>query len=70
MCCLRYEVDEYKRLKSLMPKIGSIVKLAQGDGEVNSIDVLNQKVKVYFPEKRSTEMVDLKDIKKVLPKKS
>ncbi|MBU1446588.1 hypothetical protein KKD70_05000, partial [Patescibacteria group bacterium] len=57
MCCLRYEVDEYKRLKSLMPKVGSIVKLAQGDGEVNSVDVLNQKVKVYFPEKRSTEMV-------------
>lgn len=70
MCCLRYEVDEYKRLKGLMPRVGSIVKLEQGEGTVNSLDVLNQKIKVYFPEKRSTEIVEVKDIKKVLPKKS
>jgi cell fate regulator YaaT (PSP1 superfamily) len=70
MCCLRYEVDEYKRLKSLMPRVGNIVKLDQGEGTVNSLDVLNQKIKVYFPEKRSTEIVEVKDIKKVLPKKS
>lgn len=65
MCCLQYEVEEYKRLKKLLPKAGSLVKLKKGDGEVIGIDILNQKVKVLFKD-RSTEIVSLDDIKKVV----
>ncbi|MBA4336599.1 stage 0 sporulation protein [bacterium] len=65
MCCLRYEVEEYKLLRKNLPKIGSIVKVKKGDGQVISLDVLNQKVKVLFSD-RSFETIPLGDIKKVV----
>ncbi len=68
MCCLRYEADEYKNLRKRLPKIGSIVKVKKGEGEVVSLDILNQKIKVSFPD-RSFEFVGPKDIKKVISKR-
>jgi cell fate regulator YaaT (PSP1 superfamily) len=65
MCCLRYEVDEYKQLKKTLPKIGSVVKTKKGEGQVISLDILNQKVKILFHD-RSFESVPVKDIKKVI----
>lgn len=65
MCCLRYEVDEYKQLKKSLPKIGSIIKTKKGEGQVISLDILNQKVKVLFND-RSFETVPVGDIKKVV----
>jgi cell fate regulator YaaT (PSP1 superfamily) len=65
MCCLRYEVSAYKDLMKNLPKAGSIVKIAKGEGQVTSLDVLNQKVKVVFAD-RSFEIVNAGDIKKVI----
>lgn len=65
MCCLRYEVEEYKRRKKNLPKIGSIVKVKKGEGQVISLDILNQKVKVLFND-RSFETIPVADIKKVV----
>ena len=65
MCCLRYEVDEYKELKKNLPKIGSIVKTKKGEGQVISLDILNQKVKVLFND-RSFETIPVNDIKKII----
>ncbi|MBN1494697.1 stage 0 sporulation protein [Candidatus Peregrinibacteria bacterium] len=65
MCCLRYEVSAYKDLMKNLPKAGSIVKVAKGEGQVTSLDVLNQKVKVVFAD-RSFEIVHVDDIKKVI----
>ncbi len=65
MCCLRYEVESYKLLKNSLPKIGSIIKVKKGEGQVISLDVLNQKVKVLFPDK-SFETIPASEIKKVV----
>lgn len=65
MCCLRYEVVEYKQLKKNLPKIGSIVKVKKGEGQVISLDILNQKVRVLFHD-RSFETIPVGDIKKVI----
>lgn len=65
MCCLRYEVEEYKRLKKGLPKSGSIVKVKKGEGKVIGLDILNQQVKILFPD-QSTETVGAADIKKVV----
>ena len=65
MCCLRYEVEEYKRLKRGLPKPSSIVKVKKGEGKVIGLDILNQQVKILFPD-QSTETVGAADIKKVV----
>lgn len=65
MCCLRYESDEYKQMRKNLPKIGSIVKVKKGEGRVTSLDILNQKIRIVFPD-RSTEVVDPEDIKKII----
>jgi len=65
MCCLRYEVDGYKELTKNLPKAGSIVKTAKGEGQVMSLDILNQKIKIVFPD-RSYEIAGPGDIKKVV----
>lgn len=68
LCCLRYEVEEYKELEKSLPKIGSRVKLKKGEAEVTALDVLNQKIKVVYSD-RSTETVTMEDVKKVLEQK-
>ncbi|MFC1647389.1 stage 0 sporulation family protein [Patescibacteria group bacterium] len=65
MCCLRYEVEEYKRLKKGLPKSGSIVKVKKGEGKVIGLDILNQQAKILFPD-QSTEIVGATEIKKVV----
>jgi cell fate regulator YaaT (PSP1 superfamily) len=65
MCCLRYEVDSYKDLTKNLPKVGSIVKTSKGEGQVTSLDILNQKIKIVFPD-RSYEVAGPNDIKKVV----
>ena len=47
MCCLKNEEDTYEYLNSKLPNIGDSV-IAEGDlkGEVQSVNVLRQKVRV------------------------
>lgn len=40
MCCLKYENDYYVSVNKRMPKIGAIVKTEDGDGRVESVNVL------------------------------
>jgi cell fate regulator YaaT (PSP1 superfamily) len=65
MCCLRYESEDYKSLRKNLPEIGNKVKIKQGEGEVISLDILNQKIKIILPD-RVFETVGPKDIKKIL----
>ncbi len=47
MCCLKNEEDTYEYLNSKMPSLGDRVTTPDGlNGEVNSMDVLRQQVKV------------------------
>jgi len=46
MCCLKYEQDVYEDKLSRLPSVGSIVKTPDGNGEVDGIETLKEKVKV------------------------
>jgi len=46
MCCLRYEHEVYEEKLSRLPKIGSIVKTADGEGTVDGVETLKEKVRV------------------------
>lgn len=65
MCCLRYEQEVYEEKLNRLPKVGAIVKTADGEGTVENIETLKEVVKVklkdgddYFFKK-----YDAKDIK-------
>jgi len=42
MCCLKYENDYYNEVFKLMPKVGSKVKTPDGEGFVESNDLIKQ----------------------------
>ena len=47
-CCLKYEYNVYKEKLKKLPKIGAIVQTADGEGIVDDLEILNEKVKVKF----------------------
>jgi cell fate regulator YaaT (PSP1 superfamily) len=49
-CCLVYEHDLYKEMKKTLPKVGKRVSTPAGDGKVVELDVLRQRVRVWFDE--------------------
>ena len=65
LCCLRYEVGEYKKLRDNLPPFGSIVKTKEHDGRVIGLDILNQKVKVGIGD-RNVIVCDVGDILEVV----
>lgn len=71
MCCLKYEQDVYEEKLSRLPKVGAIVKAPEdGEGIVDSIETLKEKVRVKFKDKegfyyKKFNMADLKVIKNV-----
>ncbi len=46
MCCLKYENDYYSEVYKLMPKVGSKVKTPDGEGTVESNDLIKQTARV------------------------
>jgi cell fate regulator YaaT (PSP1 superfamily) len=66
LCCLRYEVESYKDLKSNLPPMGSKIKTKALEGYVVGLDILNQKVKVRVDE-RDYQTCDGKDVLHVTP---
>ena len=73
MCCLRYEQEAYEEKLARMPKIGAIVKTEDGEGTVDSIETLKEKIRVkfedkedgyYFKKYRASDVKILKNIEK------
>lgn len=65
MCCLKYENNVYEDKLARLPNVGAIVKTEDGEGEVDSIETLKERVRVkiknedgYFYKK-----YNIKDIK-------
>ena len=57
MCCLKNEEDTYEYLNSRLPDVGETVKLPDGGkGEVHSVNVLRQTVKVLVEVDDGKEM--------------
>jgi cell fate regulator YaaT (PSP1 superfamily) len=46
MCCLKYEQDTYECIRKYLPKVGSIVKTPDGQGEVVENSAVKESVKV------------------------
>ncbi len=65
MCCLKYENEVYQEKLKNLPHIGAIVKTEEGEGEVESIETLKERVRVKI--KQGDDYIfrryDVKDIK-------
>lgn len=71
MCCLKYEQECYVEIRGRLPIVGDIVITPDGKGEVLSVNVLREQVKVAVQKKDKDEKeammyhsTDLKIIKK------
>ena len=66
MCCLKNEEDTYEYLNSRLPSVGDTVTTAEGQkGEVQSVNVLRQKVKILvdIDDEKELQEYDAKDLK-------
>lgn len=68
MCCLKYEQEVYEEKLKRLPKVGAIVKTEDGEGIVEGIETLKERIKVklkddedYFYKKYNAK--DVKIIK-------
>ena len=73
MCCLRYENEVYEEKLSRLPKVGATVKTQDGEGIVDSIETLKEKVRVKLKDGegfyyKKYEAKDIKVIKDVITK--
>lgn len=57
MCCLKYEEDTYEELNKNMPGVGDLVETPDGVGDVLSINVLKQLVKVSVKKKENNDLL-------------
>ena len=64
MCCLKYEQEVYEEKLKKLPKIGAIVKTADGEGEVCGIETLSENIKVKFIDGEDTfyKKYNIKDV--------
>lgn len=66
MCCLKYENDVYEEKLKHLPNVGAIVQTEDGEGEVDSIEILKEKLRVKFKNEDGVytyKKYDAKDIK-------
>lgn len=65
MCCLQYEQNVYEEKLKRLPKVGAIVKTADGEGEVCGIETLKEIIKVKFRDGDETffKKYNAKDVK-------
>jgi len=72
MCCLKYEEEAYLEKLAKLPKVGAIVRTEEeGEGIVDGIETLKEKVRVKFKDKegyfyKKYNASDLKIIKDVV----
>ena len=66
MCCLKYEQDVYEEKIKRLPKIGAIVKTEDGEGTVEGVETLKEKLRVKLKDDNGEfyyKKYDAKDIK-------
>lgn len=65
MCCLKYEDEVYNDKLKRLPNIGAIVKTEDGEGEIDSVETLKEKVRVKIKDGEGYlyKKYDAKDIK-------
>lgn len=65
MCCLKYEDNVYEEKLKKLPNVGAIVKTEEGEGEVDSVETLKERIKVKFKDGDGYfyKRYDAKDVK-------
>ena len=65
MCCLKYENDVYEEKLQRLPNVGAIVKTEDGQGEVDNVETLKERVRVKIKDGEGYlyKKYDVKDIK-------
>ena len=65
MCCLKYENEVYEEKLKKLPNIGAIVKTEDGEGEVDNIEILKERIRVKFKNEEgfTYKKYDAKDVK-------
>lgn len=65
MCCLKYENEVYEEKLERLPNVGAIVKTEDGEGEVDGIEILKEKLRVKFKNEDGFiyKKYDAKDVK-------
>ena len=67
MCCLKYENNVYEEKLAHLPHIGAIVKTEDGEGEIDGIETLKERVRVKIKNSDGDgftyKKYDAKDIK-------
>ena len=65
MCCLKYEQDVYEEKLSRLPKIGAIVKTEDGEGTVDGVETLKERVRVKLKDTDGEYYYKRYDIKNI-----
>ena len=65
MCCLKYENEVYEEKLKRLPNVGAIVRTEDGDGEVDSVEILKEQLRVKFKndEGNTYKKYNAKDVK-------
>ena len=66
MCCLKYEQEVYEEKLKRLPKIGAIVKTEDGEGTVEGVETLKEKLRVKLKDDNGEnyfKKYDAKDVK-------
>ncbi len=66
MCCLKYEQEVYEEKINRLPKIGAIVKTEDGEGTVEGVETLKEKLRVELKDDNGEyyfKKYDAKDVK-------
>jgi cell fate regulator YaaT (PSP1 superfamily) len=62
MCCLKYEHDNYETKKSSLPKIGTRVMTAKGEGRLTHIDTHGKQFSVKLNDSGKIEKFEFEDV--------
>lgn len=70
LCCLAYENEGYKKLRTKFPPLGSEIRIKETGqtGTLTKSDILNQAVQVRFKDSMTPEVFKLDDIE-LIPRK-
>lgn len=62
MCCLKYEQESYEELLKVTPKVGAVVKTADGRGIVEDVNLLTGKLRVKMDKTDAVATLDKGDV--------
>lgn len=62
MCCLKYEQESYEELLKVTPKVGAVVKTADGKGIVEDVNLLTGKLRVKMDKTDAVATLDKGDV--------